>query len=200
VNLRLAAIPVILLMSAPVCADIYSYTDEQGVLHFTNVPNDARYAVFIESIKSEVAETRAGEPLHPALLARAASYDTMIDRAAYTSQVDANLLRAVIVVESGFNERARSSKGARGLMQLMPATARQYGARNAYDPTQNIHAGARYLRSLLTRYKEDMELALAAYNAGEGAVDRYGGIPPYAETRDYVPRVLRIYRKLMALS
>jgi len=110
------------------------------------------------------------------------------------------LLRAVIVVESGFNPRAVSKKGAVGLMQLMPATARQYGAENAYDPKQNVHAGARYLRSLLDRYGADLKLVLAAYNAGEDAVNRNGGrIPPYKETLAYVPRVLKIYQNLVKL-
>lgn len=114
--------------------------------------------------------------------------DALIDAAASAHDVDADLVRAVIRVESGFRTRARSHKGAMGLMQLMPATARQYGVEDAYDPAQNIDAGVRHLRRLLDRY--DVRLALAAYNAGEGTVDRYGGIPPYRETRNYVRKVL----------
>jgi soluble lytic murein transglycosylase-like protein len=103
--------------------------------------------------------------------------------------VDPTLVKAVALVESGFNARARSSKGAQGLMQLMPQTAAQYGVTNLHDPYQNLTAGAKHLRELLDRYEGDVTLALAAYNAGSGAVARYGGVPAYAETRDYVKKV-----------
>ena len=110
-------------------------------------------------------------------------------------QLEPNLLRAVIVVESGFNSRAVSKRGAVGLMQLMPATASRFGVSNPFDPRQNVHAGARYLKFLIDRFGQDVRLALAAYNAGEDAVDRNGGqIPPFSETMAYVPRVLKIYK------
>jgi hypothetical protein len=120
-------------------------------------------------------------------------YDAIIDRASARHGVDATLVRAVIQVESNYEHRARSPKGARGLMQLMPATARQYGLSNPYDPAANIEAGIRHLKSLLDRFP--LSLALAAYNAGEAAVQRYGGVPPYAETRSYVDRILRLVGK-----
>ena len=114
-----------------------------------------------------------------------------------SAAVEPNLLRAVIVVESGFNSRAVSKRGAVGLMQLMPATATRFGVSNPFDPKQNIHAGARYLKFLIDRFGHNVRLALAAYNAGEEAVDRNGGqIPPFSETMAYVPRVLKIYRML----
>jgi hypothetical protein len=116
--------------------------------------------------------------------------DPLIDRISARNEVDGTLVRAVIQVESGYRERARSPKGAMGLMQLMPATARQYRARDPYDPMTNIDAGTRHLKSLLDRFP--LALALAAYNAGEAAVLRYGGIPPYPETRAYVARVLAL--------
>ena len=115
-----------------------------------------------------------------------------------SSAVEANLLRAVIVVESGFNSRAVSRRGAVGLMQLMPATANRFGVSNLYDPQQNIRAGALYLKFLMNRFGQNVRLALAAYNAGEDAVERNGGqIPPFSETMAYVPRVLKVYRMLI---
>jgi soluble lytic murein transglycosylase-like protein len=114
----------------------------------------------------------------------------IIDRVAAREGVDARLVRAVIQVESGYRPDARSPKGAMGLMQLMPATARQYSVRNPYDPAANIEGGIKHLKSLLARFPT--ALALAAYNAGDAAVARFGGIPPYAETRNYVSRILQI--------
>jgi hypothetical protein len=120
----------------------------------------------------------------------AARYNEIIERVSAQQGVDARLIHAVIEVESGYQPRARSPKGAMGLMQLMPATARQYALRNPYDPTANIEAGTRHLKALLARFPT--ALALAAYNAGDVAVERFGGIPPFAETRTYVSRILRI--------
>ena len=117
-------------------------------------------------------------------------FTQLIASAAERHGVSPRLLQAVIKVESNFERQARSPKGAMGLMQLMPTTARRYAVANAYDPRSNIEAGARHLRMLLDRF--DISLALAAYNAGEGAVRRFGGIPPYPETRDYVRRILRL--------
>ena len=116
--------------------------------------------------------------------------EAFIDRVAAREGVDAKLVRAVIEVESGYRPEARSPKGAMGLMQLMPATARQYAVTNPYDPAANIEAGIKHLKSLLARFPR--ALALAAYNAGDAAVERFGGIPPYAETRNYVTRILQI--------
>ncbi len=117
-----------------------------------------------------------------------AHVEKLIAKAAAAHDVDANLVRALIKVESAYRAKARSHKGAMGLMQLMPATAREYGVRNAYDPAENINAGVKHLKSLLDRF--DVRVAVAAYNAGEGAVRRYGGIPPYRETREYVRKVM----------
>jgi soluble lytic murein transglycosylase-like protein len=114
----------------------------------------------------------------------------IIDRVAAREGIDARLVHAVIEVESGYRPDARSPKGAMGLMQLMPATARRYSVRNPYDPVSNIEAGIKHLKSLLARFPPT--LALAAYNAGDAAVERFGGIPPYAETRSYVARILQI--------
>jgi soluble lytic murein transglycosylase-like protein len=173
---------------------IYTYLDDQGVRHYTDMPDNARYRLLVLSPQER---TRSGERYDAQLLARAGQYDSLIESAAGAASVEANLLRAVIVVESGFNPRAISRKGALGLMQLMPATALRFGAVNALDPRQNITAGAKYLRFLMDRFGHDVRLALAAYNAGEDAVDRNGGqIPPFTETMAYVPRVLKFYHML----
>jgi soluble lytic murein transglycosylase-like protein len=183
-------------------ADIYVFIDSEGVTHFSNVPADDRYKVLLVANEdAPAAGAKERNPVNAALLARAEEYSPIIEEAARTSDVDPQLLRAVIVVESGFDERAVSRRGARGLMQLMPLTARRFGARDAFNPRQNIRAGARYLRELIDRYENNVELVLAAYNAGEEAVDRYGRtIPPFAETRAYVPRVLHVYTTLRNLT
>jgi|SRR5579859_4907180 len=173
---------------------IYSFVDADGTRHFTDIPDNNRYRLLVLSPDDRTA---SGERYDTVLLARAARYDSIIERAALSAAVEANLLRAVIVVESGFNSRAVSKRGAVGLMQLMPATASRFGVSNLYDPIQNVHAGAHYLKFLMNRFGQNVRLALAAYNAGEDAVERNGGqIPPFTETMAYVPRVLKIYRML----
>ncbi len=174
-------------------ADIYSFVDASGVTHFSNVPVDGRYRLLLAAPAEE-------PPAQPGKwLAKSADYDPVIERAARAAAVRPELVRAVIVVESAFNPRAVSKRGALGLMQLKPSTARRYGVSNAFDPEQNITAGAHYLRDLLARFGNDLELTLAAYNAGEDAVERYGrSIPPFSETRHYVPTVIGVYRKLLA--
>jgi len=174
---------------APASAEaIYSYVDERGVIHFTNLPRDQRYKV--------VAFSRPGPVFAPPAPARrvprSVRYDGLIGRAARQHRVQPELVKAVIAAESNFDPRAVSRKGARGLMQLMPETAAALGVEDPLRPEENLHGGVLYLRRMMDRYGE-MPLALAAYNAGPGAVDRYGGIPPYAETRDYVERVMTYY-------
>jgi soluble lytic murein transglycosylase-like protein len=175
-------------------AKIYTYIDEQGVRHYTDVPDSNRYRLLALRPQDR---TVSGDRYDAQLLARATQFDAIIEHAASTAAVQPNLLRAVIVVESGFNPRAVSKRGAIGLMQLMPATAARFGISDAYDARQNVTAGARYLKFLLDRFGQNVSLALAAYNAGEEAVDRNGGqIPPFSETMAYVPRVLKIFRML----
>jgi soluble lytic murein transglycosylase-like protein len=183
------------LTAASASADIYSFVDAQGITHYTNVPTDSRYQFLLAT---PADRTQSGDAYDRALLAKSVEYDAIIEKAAVAASVEPDLLRAVIVVESGFNARAVSKKGAVGLMQLMPATARQYGATDRYDPKQNIRAGARYLQSLIKRYDNDLRLVFAAYNAGEDAVDRCGRcIPAYAETQAYVPKVWHVYQTLL---
>jgi soluble lytic murein transglycosylase-like protein len=192
---------LLLALAVPTArADIFAFTDEAGVIHYTNVPDNGRYELMIRAPMAD--EGRKVDPVVTGRwLARASDYDKAIEAAAREASVPPALVRAVIVVESGFNPRAISRKGAMGLMQLMPATARQYGAFNALDPTQNIEAGTRYLADLIQRFDSNLELVLAAYNAGEGAVEKYGRrIPPYRETRKYVPNVLSVYGALRGKS
>jgi len=172
---------------------IYMFVDADGGKHYTDVPDSNRYKLLRLSTDEL---TRSGDHYNAGTLAKATQYDAFIEKAGLAAAVEPNLLRAVIVVESGFNARAVSRRGAVGLMQLMPATASRFGVSNPFDPQQNIHAGARYLKFLMNRFGT-VRLALAAYNAGEDAVDRNGGqIPPFSETMAYVPKVMKIYRKL----
>ena len=163
-------------------ADVYVFRDKDGVLHFTNAPTHGGYKrVMRDGAPPRVSVSISGD------------YDEAIRSASDRHSIDADLVRAVIKAESDFNSNARSQKGAMGLMQLMPDTARLYNVLNAFDPIDNIEGGVRHLRMLLERYQGDLTLSLAAYNAGSGAVEKHGGIPPFAETREYVRRVLRFY-------
>jgi len=164
-------------------ADVYVYKNSQGVLTFTNVPNHSGY-------RRVLGETN-GQASSGALSTSA--LEDLIRSASGRHNVDANLVRAVIKAESDFRSNARSNKGAMGLMQLMPETARLHNVVDAYDPSENVDGGVRHLRMLLDRYQGDIELSLAAYNAGSGAVEKHGGIPPFVETKEYVRRVLRLY-------
>lgn len=153
--------------------------------------DDGTRVIYNESTVQR-ARRQAGRLLPPP---SASGLDTIIRRYALESDLSPRLVQAVVQVESGYNVRALSSKGAIGLMQLMPDTARELGVRDPWDPAQNVRGGARYLKQQLQRFGGDLQLALAAYNAGPGAVSRYGAIPPYAETRNYVRKVLALYLK-----
>jgi soluble lytic murein transglycosylase-like protein len=170
-------------LPTPAEAQIYSWRDGSGTLVLSTTPQDPSAQVYVVRNSSGVRATRA------AVNPRSEAYEDLILRHAAEHDVSADLVRAVIQVESGFNPRARSVKGAMGLMQLMPATARELGVTDAYDPAQNIRGGVAYLKQLLTQFDSNVELALAAYNAGPGAVNRYGSVPPYRETRSYVIKV-----------
>ena len=172
-----------LWLSPPVFADVYVYKDKNGVMTFTNVPT---HTGFRRVLKEGNGPRTAASSFN-------ASYDSLIRTASGRHSVDADLIRAVIKTESDFNATARSHKGAMGLMQLMPDTARLHNVVDAYDPGENVEGGVRHLRMLLDRYQGDLELSLAAYNAGSGAVEKHRGIPPFAETKEYVRRVLRFY-------
>ncbi len=185
------------LLCRPVGADIYAYTADDGTVSLSNVPTDERYTVLIAAPK-QVAVVVPAVAARKAIsgLARKTGYDQVVDDVSRTYGLESALLHAVISVESRYNPRAVSSKGATGLMQLMPQTAKRYGVADAFDPAQNLDGGAHYLRDLLRRFNNNISLALAAYNAGEHAVAKHGNrIPPYRETLDYVPRVLDFYQR-----
>jgi soluble lytic murein transglycosylase len=166
-------------------AEIYQYIGRDGSISLTNVPSDSRYRkIAIES--SRFHATLSEQELEP-----------LIRRHSVQQQLHPALIRAVIKAESDFDPRAVSRSGAIGLMQLMPQTAMRLDVRDMYDPDDNVGGGTKYLRQLLDRFHGNLPLALAAYNAGENAVDRYQALPPFDETRQYVRKVLRYYRTFL---
>lgn len=180
----------------PVWANIYSYTADDGTLNLCNAPTDNRYSVLVSEPDEEKVTATATGIKDSFNLANKILYDRMVEEVAQTYGLESALLHAVISVESRYKPQAVSKKGAAGLMQLMPSIAKRYGVVDPLDPVQNLHGGAKYLRYLLKKFKNNRSLALAAYNAGESAVAKYGNrIPPYRETTNYVPRVLGFYRK-----
>ena len=187
-------------LCSTVRANIYVYTAADGSVNLSNVPVDKRYKTLIPE-QNGVPDTAFLPESGRLQLTRAnkARYDQIVDEVARTHNLDGALLHAVISVESRYNPSAVSRKGAVGLMQLMPTTAKRYGVSDSFDPAQNLHGGAKYLRDLLTLFNSDVSLALAAYNAGENAVIRNGNrIPPFRETMNYVPRVLDYYHQYQA--
>lgn len=195
-----------LALPRPASADIYTYTDEDGVVHFTNIPPRGRRGVRVavrtpEPDPDEAPRASAGAPSgteRDTSPERYHRYDAFITEAAALYTLPEAFIRAVIRVESDYNPGAVSHAGAEGLMQLMPATGARMGVRDSFDPRQNILGGARYLRVLANTFEGDLILTIAAYNAGEGAVIRHEGIPPYDETRRYVERVLGWYYRYLS--
>ena len=178
-----ALMAVLLVPSCPLRADIYMYRDPNGTLHFTNVPTSPKFRVYMkERLRKSL---KAYDPTR---------YDHLIIRASRRHGVSFPLLKAIIKAESGFDPRAVSRKGAMGLMQIMPENVRRLKIGDPFDPWENIMGGTRYFKTMLSRYRGTLQLALAAYNAGPGAVDRYNSVPPFPETREYVQRVLEYYR------
>ena len=192
--LRLISVSVFVLLAvffsaAPAFSDVYVYKDRQGVLTFTNVPAHTGYRRVIRESNGQVSVAGGSGNL-----GSPSNYEELIRSASDRYSIDADLVKAVIKVESDFNSTARSNKGAMGLMQLMPDTARLHNVMDVFDPIDNIEGGVRHLKLLLQRYQGDVQLSLAAYNAGMKAVEKHGGIPPFTETREYVRRVLSYYQ------
>jgi soluble lytic murein transglycosylase len=172
---------------SPALADIYRFQDEHGVWHFTNINNDIRYKLFIKEYAKKPEKYIA-------------DYGYIIDQASERFNIDPHFVKAVIKAESDFDNGAVSSKGAQGLMQLMPKTADEMEVDDPFNPEENIFGGTRYLSILLDRFNNDKSLALAAYNAGPEKVIAHNGIPPYNETRNFVKKVLYYYDEYRTLK
>ncbi len=186
----LSVVFILIAIVSSVHADIYMYIDDNGVMHFTNTPtsNQHEYKVYIKERTSVSNRFQVTD-----------KYDKLISNASEEFNLDSRLLKAMIKAESDFDPRAISTKGAMGLMQIMPDNFKMLNLENPFDPWQNIRAGAQYFKKLYKRFNGKLALSLAAYNAGPTAVDRYKNIPPYQETEEYVRRVLRYYRTFKQL-
>ena len=176
---------IMIAVATPLYADIYVYADREGVLHFTNVPTSSQSS----SYKVYIKET----PKRPLESYNEDLFDHVISEASQTHGVSFSLLKALIKTESDFNPRAVSSAGARGLMQLMPENIKILKIKNPFDPRENIMGGTRYLKQLINRFNGKLPLALAAYNAGPGVVEKYQRIPPFQETENFVKQVMEYY-------
>lgn len=175
----LIAVLFLFVVVPVVQADIYLFIDSQGVLHFTNAPTSSQYTLYIKERPKPATATK--------------KYDGIIQEASNTFGLSFSLLKAMIKVESDFDSRAISKKGALGLMQIMPQNLQAFNIREPYDPKDNIMGGARYFKSLIERFEGKLPLALAAYNAGPTIVDKYRDIPPFKETQDYVKKVMKYF-------
>ena len=193
--IRITVILLALFISNGVMADIYKYTDNDGRVYYTDEPRNSLYKRIIKTktyrysnLNSYIGKVSAYSG------ANKKRYTGLIEQAALKHQVDAKLVHAVIQTESAYNSTAQSPKGAVGLMQLMPDTARRFGVTDRNDPDQNVDGGTRYLKHLINLFNPNLDLAVAAYNAGENAVIRYNNsIPPYPETQNYVRQFLASY-------
>jgi soluble lytic murein transglycosylase-like protein len=188
---------LVLALGSHARADIYRWVDGEGVIHFTSKKEDPAAKLFLRGNRSN-----RGVAFAPAAIGdpdRFSKFDLWIRQAAAAYQLPEALLRAVIKVESNYEPRATSPAGARGLMQLMPDTATAMQVRSIDDPRENIFGGARFLRILANAFAGDLRKTIAGYNAGEGAVRRYGGIPPFPETQAYVERVGMFYRRYRSI-
>jgi soluble lytic murein transglycosylase-like protein len=194
----------VLIIWAGTCAvahaDIYQFVDDSGVVHFTNVPagrvkKNAKVHAEARIASPSTASSQAALPATGNQRSDEipASYLNIINSACERYGVDPSLVHAVVKVESGFNPFAVSRKGAMGLMQLMPQTASIMKVSNTFSPHENVEGGVKYLRYLLDRYEGNLSLALAAYNSGETAVKKWGTVPPFKETQDYVKKIMQIY-------
>jgi len=194
-SIRALALVLTVVLPALASAQVYKWVDKDGIVTFSNIapPTDQDYQVL--RFPCYAADPKCRSVSWEKVPLNTRSFSQEIQDAAAWNSVEESLIRAIIHAESAYQPDARSPKGAQGLMQLMPATAADLDVANPFDPAENIEGGARYLSQLLAEFKGDMELAAAAYNAGPQAVYKYGGIPPYDETQEYVRRVKILYRR-----
>lgn len=207
--MRRTALLLALFAAAPAHADLYGYVDAQGQVHLANEALDPRYQLFVKGEHRNAFQLSSGLKLLPATdqledhiiykriqkTPNLQKFEALVQQESRSQQLEPALVKAVIAVESAYDPAAISPKGAVGLMQLIPGTAARYGVRDSTDPTHNVNGGTRYLRDLIALFKGDLPLALAGYNAGEGAVAKYKNqIPPYPETQAYVKLVLQFYQ------
>ena len=202
INLRFQTLTgLLLLVAAPVIlqADVYKWVDDDGVVTFTNIapPSNQQYQVL--KFPCYASDPKCRSLNWKKVPLNTSSFSSEIYGAAQFNAVDESLIRAIIHAESAYQPDAQSPRGAQGLMQLMPATQRKLNISDPFDPASNIEGGTRYLADLLLEFDGDISLATAAYNAGPTAVHKYGGIPPYDETREYVKRVEILYRRYQNL-
>lgn len=175
----ISTVILISLWAGAASADIYRYQDEEGAWHFSNYNSDRRYKLYLKYHNNPTQYIK--------------DYDKEINEASKEYGIDSSLIKAVIHAESAFDHKATSSKGAQGLMQLMPYTADYLSVDNPYDPEENISGGTKYLSILMERFKNDTELVLAAYNAGPESVEKYNGVPPFEETKNFIKKVMTYY-------
>lgn len=199
INVVFLAAAAVLMLSGAASADFYRYVDEEGVVHITNVPTTTRYKWMMSERKTKAGNSTVSssykKTTYSTKIPTNTKYEDIIYNAAERYGIDPKLVKAIVKAESDFDSSAVSVAGARGLMQLMPETARIMGVRDIHDPEENVEGGIRYLSKLLKMFDWKIPLAVAAYNAGENAVLKYGTIPPYSETQTYVKRVLYYYGK-----
>lgn len=190
----LALVPGAFMLQS-VYAEVYRFTDENGVIHLTNIKPVNQRNVTTYDFPCYASDPKCRQLDWEHIPLNRVAFNEEISAAAEVFSVDDSLIRAIIHAESAYQPTALSPKGAQGLMQLMPATGKEMDVADAFDPVSNIAGGTRYLALLLRQFDNDIDKAAAAYNAGPGAVQKYGGVPPYKETKEYVRRVNILYRR-----
>jgi len=190
-----ASLVALLAFALPIQAQVYKWVDENGIITFSNIAPPQNQEFQVLRFPCYAADPKCRSVAWEKVPLNTQSFRREIHTAASYNAVEESLIRAIIHAESAYQPDARSPKGAQGLMQLMPETAAELRVADPYDPAANIDGGARYLSQLLAEFKGDLDLAAAAYNAGPGAVYKYGGVPPYDETREYVRRVKILYQR-----
>ncbi len=200
VHKAVAACILIALLPAQIHAEFYVYKENDGTSWITDRKMPRERYKLMATIGRPTAVVSCRNMTAAKLEKRASTYVDVIQAYSIAYEVEPNLVKAIIAIESCFDRKAATSVGARGLMQLMPATAKELGVKDSFDGKANIRGGIKYFSQMLARFNNNTELALAAYNAGPGAVEKYGGIPPYAETKGYVKKVLKRYKKYNATT